>query len=412
MNAKIRIKVSNDKMSASLLVGRPNEDYLVTMEEILDAMDKEGIKFGIDTDRIQAAVDNQSFLAEIPCAKGVPSTPGKDGTLKFAVPIKRELKPRIKDDGSADYFDLGLINEIDEGRLLCRRTRPVPGIDGMDIFGNIVPYAPGYYPEFPMGEGTQISSIDDTKLVAANSGYINFENDIISVPKVFKLNSDVNVSTGNIKFRGDIVINGSVREGFCVISGGNITINGAVEGAKIIAAGNVIISQGFTGMSQGSIYSGGNIKCRYMQNMTAKCAGSIETEYALHSILYAQNEIVATSGRGTIAGGITCTCGNVTTKNLGADTYVQTKIIIDDLPQNFWDPNYEPNEEDMINDDSVEIKEEMNIPMSANPQVVAKDRAFPGLRIQIGLRFYELENELKCTKFRLENNDISATPIF
>ncbi len=226
------------------------------------------------------------------------------------------------------------------------------------------------------------------------------------------MNSDVNVSTGNVKYRGDVIINGTVREGFSIISGGSVTINGACEGAKILAEGDVTISEGFTGMTEGSIYSGGNIKCRYMQNVIAKCAGTIETEYAIHSVLMAQNEIIATSGRGTIAGGEIYTCGKITTKNLGADTYVATKVVIDHMPNRFWDSNFNPRIQTMVIEELDPLEEDMMIPAKENPVIEARDCAYPGVRIQLGMRFYEVENELKCTKFHLENNDISASPIF
>ena len=161
MKAKIRFKVQNDKMAAVMLVGRPSDDYVVTMEEIEEALAEEGIVFGVLTDRIQSAVNNQSFLSEVPCAKGTPPVPGENGELKFAVRTKTDLRPKIRDDGTVDYRDLGLINEIDKGRLICRRTRPIPGKDGTDIYGAPVPFVPGKYPDFPMGDGTEISKFDD-----------------------------------------------------------------------------------------------------------------------------------------------------------------------------------------------------------------------------------------------------------
>ncbi len=457
MGAKIRFKVQDDNMSAVMLVGRPSEDYVVTMEEIEEAMAEEGIVFGVLTDRIQAAVDNQAFLSEILCAKGVPPVPGKNGELKFVVQTKTELRPKIRDDGTVDYHDLGLINEIDKGRLICRRTRPIPGEDGTDIYGAPVPFIPGKYPDFPMGDGTEVSKLDDTKLVAARDGFIHYEDGIISIPEVFVLNSDVNNGTGNLSFRGSVVVNGCVREGFRIQSGKDVTINGVVEGAHISAGGNVSIRDGFAGMNSGEIWAAGNVDSKYLQNAVVKCGGNLTTEYAINSYLTVGGEIHAETGRGALAGGNAHSLGSIYANFIGADTYIDTMVIIDDLPDKFWDyegtnhiyhqestigdyvdpyandPIRNPYDakkalEEFENDGYLDSDFEVNDSVSSNSdddskkanrlrrnkdaKIVIKYCVYPEVKLQIGVVSLDIDRETKCTKYTSENGEIIATPIF
>ena len=410
MKAKIRFLVHSDKMSASMLVGRPSEDYTVTMDEVNAALEEEGIKYGICTEKLENAIENQSFLSEIPCAKGLPPVAGTDGEISFVVPVNTELKPRIKDDGTADYHDLGLINEIDEGRLLCRRTKPIPGTDGMDVYGNVIPYKAGKYPDFPAGEGTKISSFDDTKLVASRNGYIKFENGELSIPDVFVLNSDVDNGTGNIVFRGDVVINGSVREGFIIKSGKNVKINGSVEGAHIISGGNVYIRDGFTGMEEGDISASGDVESRYIQNAVVKCGGNVTSEYLLNSYITSGGEINVSKGRGAIAGGETRSVGSINANYLGSDIYVETKLVIDDLPENFWSPSFVPYTHENDEDDD-DIDEIPMIKVLPDAKISARSCAYPEVKIQIGMSFFDVDRELKCTRFEVAEGEISAKPI-
>lgn len=465
MKAKIRFKVQSDKMAAVMLIGRPNEAYVVTMEEIEEAMAEEGIVFGVLKDRIQAAVDNQAFLSEIPCARGVDPVPGKSGELKILVQTKTELRPKIRDDGTVDYHDLGLINEIDKGRLICRRTRPLPGEDGTDIYGAPVPFTPGKYPDFPMGEGTEISKFDDTKLVAARDGFVHYEDGLISIPEVFVLNSDVNNGTGNLNFRGSIVVNGCVREGFRIKSGKDVTVNGVVEGALITAGGNVSIRDGFAGMNSGQIWAGGNVDSKYLQNAVVKCGGNLTTEYAINSFLTVGGEIHAETGRGTIAGGNAHVLNSVYANFIGADTYIDTKVVIDDLPDKFWDyqeknrfgvhndesgaqngeywnPYADPYANDPIrnpydakkaledfeNDgylDSTDVdsivsadgkddntQKANHLRRNKEGKIVVKDCVYPEVKLQIGTLSIDIDRETKCTKYTSENGEIIATPIF
>lgn len=443
MGAKFRFKVQSDRMSAVMLVGRPSEDYIVTMEEIEKAMADEGIVFGILTERIKAAVDNQAFLSEIPCAKGIPPVSGKDGELKFIVSTDTELRPKIRDDGTVDYHDLGLINEIDKGRLICRRSRPAPGEDGKDIYGVPVPFNPGKYPDFPMGDGTEISEFDDTKLIASRDGFVHYENGIISVLEVFVLNSDVNNGTGNLIFRGSIVVNGCVREGFRIKSGKNVTVNGVVEGACIHAAGNIAIRDGFSGMNSGEICAGGNVDSKYLQNAVVKCRGNLTTEYSINSYLTVGGEVHAESGRGTIAGGTIHALDSVFAKYIGADTYIETKIIIDDLPDKFWDYDsvyatiseaessvnahlYESENsdkekllEEFENDGYLDAETETDsdkkiarLRINKSAKIVARDCIYPEVKLQIGVVGTDIDREIKCTKYESTGGEITATPIF
>ncbi|NLA52478.1 MAG: DUF342 domain-containing protein [Alcaligenaceae bacterium] len=62
---------------------------------------------------------------------------------------------------------------------------------------------------------------------------------VVSVVPVLTISGDVDAETGNIRFDGDVVIKGSVREGLKVITGGDVVIGGNCYHATIRAGGNI-----------------------------------------------------------------------------------------------------------------------------------------------------------------------------
>jgi len=65
----------------------------------------------------------------------------------------------------------------------------------------------------------------------------------------------VDISSGNIRFKGDVVVHGNVSEGMTIQAAGKIDIKGMVFQARIAAQGNINAGQNITGST---IVAGGN----------------------------------------------------------------------------------------------------------------------------------------------------------
>jgi len=115
-----------------------------------------------------------------------------------------------------------------------------------------------------------------------------------------------------------VQINGNVSSNFIVNAGGNVVINGVVEGAQINAGGNIIIARGMNGMGKGVLKAGGNVIARFLENSTVEAEGYINAGSILHSNVKAATEIVVNGKRGFITGGHVQAGNQITVKTLGA----------------------------------------------------------------------------------------------
>src|SRR5665648_383089 len=113
---------------------------------------------------------------------------------------------------------------IDE--ILAVKQPSVPGYPGTDVTGETVP------PRQPKDEPILIKGgvrliNDETVAVATISGKPVLEGSFrkyLSVDPVYVVNGDVGINTGNISFIGNILITGSVLDGFSVDAGGSIEV--------------------------------------------------------------------------------------------------------------------------------------------------------------------------------------------
>ncbi|MEG2015802.1 MAG: FapA family protein, partial [Oscillospiraceae bacterium] len=287
----IHIRVTPDKMQAFLSVGIPENCRQVTVDDLLKTLERAGITFGIIQKELERRCSLQSFFSEILCAEGEQPVKGKDATMSYHFELNPVLKPRERADGGADFHDMGIIQGVEKDQVLCSRTMPVPGKDGMNVFGIVVPFKPGAEKKFNNGQNTYISE-DLLTLCSSIDGCINFHNNIVAIDDTFTVRGNINTATGDIVFAGNVIVTGDVSEGFRIHAGKDVTVQGMVEGATIWAKGNITITQGMNGMNLGKLYAGGDIKSRYFQNTKVMCQGNIVADYYLNGEIIAGGAII------------------------------------------------------------------------------------------------------------------------
>src|SRR5687767_6455393 len=93
-------------------------------------LERAGIRFGIDDRAHQRLVDGlvhpEFSLRELPLASGKEAVPSRDAAFEpgFEVGVQ---PGRLRDDGSMDFFDRGLLKPAREGDLLGRVQPASPG---------------------------------------------------------------------------------------------------------------------------------------------------------------------------------------------------------------------------------------------------------------------------------------------
>jgi hypothetical protein len=325
----LEIEISQDAMKAFLQINSfGKENSLLDVNVIIHKLWNKGVVYGIKGDVISQIIDQKITGEPILIAEGKPPIDGNDAVIEYR--FTKTLKPRLLTDlrDRVDYRDLGLIENVKRGEVLATKRPATKGIPGKTVTGKQVPAKDGVDIPLPAGQNTQIVDNGNTLISTAN-GYVVWKDTKIGVETVYRVKGDVNMNVGNIHFIGTVEIEGDVREGFRVISEGNVIINGGVDNATIRAEKNIEIKYGIRGR-RGYIYAKGNLNCKFIENTTVEVKGDvIVTDAILHSNVDAGGNVVVLEGKkGVILGGRIRAGGEVNAKNIGSISEVPTEIEV------------------------------------------------------------------------------------
>lgn len=306
----------------------------ITSEVITSKMEAESVSYGVLNETIQNMVSKKMYMKIVEIAVGKEPVNGTDGSVEELF-SKTRNKINIKEDhnGNVNYKELNMIQSVHKGDTICNIIPPTPAIDGITIKGEPVKGKDGKFPFVPNGKNTAITE-DKTRLVATIDGEVVYEDSKFSIKSVLNINHDVDNSSGNINFAGDVVIKGDVREGYTVKADGNVTISGTVEGATVITGGNLVIERGMTGGNKGVIEAQGTLKCRYLENCQVYAKMGIQADQIMYSTLSTDEDIIIKGKKGSVTGGKLVAGRSIEATTIGAfaNSHLKTEVVLGVVP--------------------------------------------------------------------------------
>ncbi len=317
------LSISADAMTAHIY-RRPEASAKGTLEQIQAILTENRIKHGlVPEDQILLYLnDPEKSHDHFLIAEGAPPVPGQDASIKYHFSTDYLIAGKINEQGDIDYKDRGERPRVSKGDVLAEKTPLIPGQAGMDILGNIIPATEAEDIPIYCDEGTELSP-DSLKVIAAIDGEPNLtKSGHISVFDELVIKGDVDFSTGNIHFNGNIQIKGAVHDGF-LITGGNITAQ-EIFAAEIEAAGDVTVTGGILGAK---ISTEGNVSAKYIDHANIKSFGNVIVQKEVRdSKIRASGEFKTETGA-VISSYVAAKLG-VKVKNIGTDVSEPCKIQI------------------------------------------------------------------------------------
>ncbi|MBV8659873.1 MAG: DUF342 domain-containing protein [Burkholderiales bacterium] len=307
-DGSMSILVSPSRMSATLTLIPPQGGKAVSAAEVNDAISARGIVHGLNTAGLTKALETGACDGMV-LAEGTEPVPGVPPRFESLI---ESLKDHGEDeDETVDYRDLGDLLLVEAGTPLVRRIPAVPGQDGMDVMGKVVPVKPVPDRGFAKGlQGVKVDEGDANLLSAAIAGQPKVIEDGANVNPVVDV-ANVDLESGNINFDGTIQVKGDIKAGMSVRVAGDVIVHGTVESAEIVCGGNVSVKGGIVGRADGvsesdetaRISCNGSVQARFVEHARIEAGQSIAIDTAARqSELMAGNEI--TVGKSASAGQI------------------------------------------------------------------------------------------------------------
>ncbi|MCR5687674.1 MAG: FapA family protein [Lachnospiraceae bacterium] len=327
-----RIAVSPDKMTAVCRFYPPSTGGAETnASDIKSTLKLQGVTKGVDDAAIEDFLANRRYCTDIVMAKGVMPEPGVDASIEYFFNTNPNLKPKLNEDGSVDFFSLSAISVVSKDQKLAQLTREIPGKPGFNVVGDILPPPEVKKLTLKFGRNIELSP-DELSIKSLVNGHASLVEDKVFVSDVYEV-SDVDTSTGNIEYAGNVCVLGNVKTGFSIRAEGDVEVRGVVENALIEASGNVTIARGMNGMSKGTIMAGGNVVAKFLENANVNAGGYVHSEAILHSNVVCKGEVTVTGKKGFITGGTVRTPATVSAKTIGSTMGADTEIEVGTDPK-------------------------------------------------------------------------------
>ncbi len=332
---RITVAVAHDSMSAEVTLLPPEDgEAPLTEEEVLGRLAAAGVVFGIDPEAVRSAVAaaNRGEVPGFPVtvARGQPPVPGEDGTITYDPCLTTATgRPRMMPDGTVDMFDLNTVRNVAKDTVLATVTLPTEGANGMTVRGATIRTRPGVRASFTAGKGTAFDPATLT-VRAALDGHAGLVWREITVTPVYLVKGDLGLATGNIDFVGSVKVLGNVTSGYSVKTQGDLEVMGNVEGAQVIASGNVTVHGGIVGGKRGTrLKVKGFVKARFIEGAEINAGGSVWAADGIVQSRIESGDVVEVLGRrGCIVGGSILARKQVRARTLGSPLGSPTAIAV------------------------------------------------------------------------------------
>ncbi|MDI9489230.1 DUF342 domain-containing protein [Herbinix luporum] len=435
-----------------------NNGKLLTKDDIISNLSSYGVKYGIDETNIVKFLNDRRYCTDYIIAKATPPIQGRDAVVKYHFNTDFTLKPKTNEDGSVDFHQLDIISHCKKGDILASLTPADYGKPGMDVYGKVLPPNKVNNKVLKYGNKVKISE-DGLTLYSEVDGHVTLIDGRVFVSDTFEIPKNVDTSTGDIDYDGNVIIKGNVITGFTVKAKGDIEVYGVVEGAYIEAGGHVILRRGMQGMNKGILKAQGNIITKFIENAEVIAGGYINTNSILHSKVSAKGDIIVSGRRGFVTGGMIRSGTLISVKtagsHMGTNTILEVGVdpkVLDEFRelekkiatiesekekvakavetirkriQSGADINYDRLDKLkkltqtslILNAQLKEVKSKYDIlklEIEANEQgmISISDTVYPGTKIVISNTIYHVKEKIHNSKFIRDRADIKVIPLY
>ena len=221
---------------------RPIREFLpdpIDVGKVLAELEERRISAKIDpqalADACRSLEDSETVIAE-----GIPVQQPVHGRIEKIWEQQFEAVPSLGAE-KIDHRERSVIESVDAGDVLAHWFSPTPGKPGRNVYGEVVNPPQPKNRSLRAGRGVKLVS-NGTVAVAEQAGRPLLRNNVVLVSPQMVIEGNVDMKTGNIRFKGDVIVLGNVSESMEIEAGRQAEVTGNVCHAQITSGSDVIVS--------------------------------------------------------------------------------------------------------------------------------------------------------------------------
>lgn len=274
----VDLYIADDQSSATLVIAADADVSATNVGEIIAAI--QNLKIAISQE--QSATIATAFEAhrqrperiELVIARAVAAVHGENGRVEWVrgCPHDESAGNAGASPGRIDYYNQAHYVAVNSGSLLATLRPPTPGRDGLDIYGKVLKAKSGTPATIKTDSTISINS--EGNLIAQINGILRGQGVFWKIVPLFDVLA-VNFSTGNIFFKGSVVVRGDVCDRFVVHASEDVTVQGVIGAGTIICGRNLHANCGMASDGRGSLLVAGDAMAGYLHNVHGVVRGKL-----------------------------------------------------------------------------------------------------------------------------------------
>lgn len=269
-------------------------------------------------------------------AEATPAVHGVDAYIEWQIGEADADEEEAASDGddsdedeAVSFYGKSTFTVVKAGEILGKFYPEVPGTEGKDVCGKVLvprtakPLAFKYDESINIGEGSN--------LVAQIDGVLFRDRQSARVSDTLEIDDNVDFSTGNIDFPGNVLVRQGVKDCFTIEARDTIEVRGLIEAATLVAGKDLHAKGGFAGREQGTAQVEGSLTGKYLDAVQCQVGNELCIE---REIINCTCTVLGSIGspRGSLIGGCTYVSGQVELMDLGASAQPITELHVGVLP--------------------------------------------------------------------------------
>lgn len=459
ISIKSDVKISSDKMQVTMSLLRPllDDDMAnILFFHVMQTLEQHEIVYGIKKEAIKLILDNINKNKEskinLLVATGKPVVDGVNARVEYDKEMFNEGK--LLDNGSIDFHEKSYPWNVKVDEVIGKLIRGQCSEDGINVFGQEI-LAKVVEASEPILEGVVLEL--DGSLRVTEPGVLLVNDINFKVSDNLQIDGDVNQKTGNIHCDKTVNVKGYVEPGFSLETKGDAIIQENVEDALVYAEGNIVIKSGIRG-TRSKITCDGDLSAAFAENAELNAKGDIHIKNSIincHSVCNGVMRIGEPhSKKSGVSGNITHAYQGIESSIIGSDSFNQTiiiagvgiettkqlielndelnkaKVVLDDLervhlhycknPKSQEEQNallqkleetreLKIQERDELTNENERLK--VLVDKSKDAKIIVHKRIYPGVKIILSGKTYEVKEERGAGIFRLQGEKVIFEPI-
>ena len=346
----IRVNVTSDGSEAAIIVPADFPRQYLTIPYCHEKLREYGVQISGQVPRaieeLVKTVPAEGEAITMVVARKTPPVHGSDGRVEWTIEAKQDGHANAAgeektDDESVEsgeakaeiegvnHYENSAYTMVTSGMTLGRVYEPVVGTDGRDVTGRSLVAKVGKPISLKLDETILLKA--DGTLLAQSDGFFHRSGLKAKICKRLEVSGHVDFSTGNIDFKGDVVIRKGVRDCFVVKASNDIEAHGLIEAATIEAGGNLNAAGGMAGRERGTVRVGHNLSGKYLDNIKGTVGGDLKIDREIINCTLTVGGAIRMPNA-SIIGGAVCVTGSAELAEIGSAGGTPTRLTIGTVP--------------------------------------------------------------------------------